>query len=119
MRDVREVLAEAVRIGDPACVAVLTPEQALEAVEALAVLRAAVAERARGVGTPAHVEAGAGQGAPDRLLTAKQVAEVFGTSVEWVYRQAPRWPFTRKLSHRVLRFSEVGLRAWNTKSFRR
>jgi predicted DNA-binding transcriptional regulator AlpA len=48
----------------------------------------------------------------DRLLTAKQVAERLQLSHEEVYRQAKRWPFTRKLGPRTLRFSEAGLNRW-------
>jgi predicted DNA-binding transcriptional regulator AlpA len=115
VRDVREVLAEAVRVGDTARVAELTPEQALDGVEALAVLRAVLVERARSGGSPAQVEVRAGAGAEDRLLTAAEVAQVLRCSVPQVYRQARRWQFTRKLSHRVLRFSEAGLRVWLAK----
>lgn len=123
MRDMREVLAEAVRVGDPAALAELTPEQALDAVEQLAgllaVARAAVAERARGGTSPARVEMGAGQGAADRQLTAQEVAEVLRCSVPQVYRQARRWAFARKLGHRTLRVSEAGLLAWLARQSRR
>lgn len=119
MRDVREVLAEAVRTGEAGPVAGLTPEQALDGVELLAVLRAAVAERARAGTTVPRVEVGTGTGVADRLLTAEDVAEQLGCSVAWVYRQALRWPFARKLSHKVLRFSEAGLLEWLAKARRR
>jgi hypothetical protein len=45
----------------------------------------------------------------DRLLTPADVAERMGVSVRWVYRHANQWPFTRRLSRKVLRFSEAGL----------
>jgi predicted DNA-binding transcriptional regulator AlpA len=48
----------------------------------------------------------------DRLLTAEVVAERLRLSVSQVYKQASRWPFTRKLSPRALRFSEAGLTRW-------
>lgn len=123
MRDVREVLAEALRGGDAAALAELTPEQALDAVEVLAgllaVARAGLAERARGSGSPARVEVGTGQGAADRQLTAQEVAEVLRCSVAQVYRQAKEWKFAHKLGHRTLRVSEVGLRAWLARQSRR
>lgn len=119
MPDVREVLAEAVRVGEPSRLAELTPEQALDAVEVLAVLRAAAVERAMGGASAPRSEVGAGAGTPDRLLMAQEVAEALRCSVAQVYRQAPRWPFTRKLSHRVLRFSEAGFREWLAKTRRR
>jgi len=49
---------------------------------------------------------------PDRLLTAGEVAARLHCSKQHVYREAPRWPFTRKLAPRVLRFSEAGLERW-------
>ena len=48
----------------------------------------------------------------DRLLTAAEVAERLGLSLVAVYRQAKRWPFTRRLGRRMLRFSEAGLARW-------
>ena len=48
----------------------------------------------------------------DQLLTAEQVAARLGASEAWVYRQARRWPFARKLGRRCLRFSETGLDRW-------
>lgn len=48
----------------------------------------------------------------DRLLTAKQAAEVAGVSPKWLYRHARSLPFARRLSPRVVRFSEAGLRKW-------
>jgi len=49
---------------------------------------------------------------PDRLLNAEQVATRMHVSEAWVYRQARRWPFTRKLGRRAVRFSEAGLVRW-------
>lgn len=48
----------------------------------------------------------------DRLLTAEEVATRLSISRQQVYRDARRWPFTRKLSPKVLRFSEAGLNRW-------
>lgn len=112
MSDLREL------VGEPSRVALLTPEQALAAVEELAVLRAALLERAKGA-SPVRAEVSAGQSATDRLLTAQEVAEVLRCSVPQVYRQARRWTFARKLGHRTLRVSEAGLRAWLARQSRR
>jgi len=46
------------------------------------------------------------------MLTAGEVAERLHCSKQHVYREARRWPFTRKLARRVLRFSETGLERW-------
>ena len=48
----------------------------------------------------------------DRLLKAEEVAEQLRRSVDWVYRHAKHWPFTRRLTRRTMRFSEAGLRHW-------
>jgi excisionase family DNA binding protein len=50
--------------------------------------------------------------AVDRLLTVEEVAERLGATPKYVYRQAGRWPFRRKLGGRTLRFSERGLARW-------
>ena len=46
---------------------------------------------------------------PDRLLTAKAVAERLGVQPRWVYDRADELPFTRRLSGNLLRFSERAL----------
>ncbi len=48
----------------------------------------------------------------DRLLTPKEAAHALNTTPMWVYRNSKRLPFTRKLSRKCLRFSELGLRKW-------
>lgn len=46
---------------------------------------------------------------PSRLLTPEETAKRLSVTVRWLYRNAKRLPFTRKLSRRVLRFEEAGL----------
>ncbi len=48
----------------------------------------------------------------DHLLTPDEVATRLGVSPRWVYRHAEEWPFTKRLSRKVLRFSEAGLQRW-------
>ena len=48
--------------------------------------------------------------APDRLLTPKEASSLLGVTVRWLYRHAGKFTFTRKLSRKVLRFHEAGLR---------
>lgn len=52
------------------------------------------------------------EAAPYRLLTPTQVAKRLGVGVGYVYHNAHKWPFRRKLGRRVLRFSEAGLEQW-------
>jgi predicted DNA-binding transcriptional regulator AlpA len=48
----------------------------------------------------------------DRFLDAKQAAEMLSMSEDWLYRNAKKLPFTRKLGPKVLRFSYQGLVKW-------
>jgi predicted DNA-binding transcriptional regulator AlpA len=52
------------------------------------------------------------QAGPERLLTPTEAAARLGTTVQWMYRHAGSLPFTRRLSRKVLRFSEAGLQRW-------
>jgi len=49
---------------------------------------------------------------PDHLLTLTQAAERLGVSMTWLRRHSAGLPFTRKLSHRVVRFSSTGIERW-------
>ena len=51
---------------------------------------------------------------PDRLLTAADIAERMKVSKRYVYANADRWPFTRRLG-RAVRFSAAGLDTWLTR----
>ncbi len=42
------------------------------------------------------------------LLSVDEVAERLKVDRRWVYRNAPRWGFTRKLGRRTLRFEPRG-----------
>ena|SRR5215831_8227808 len=48
----------------------------------------------------------------DKLLTPQEAAEMLGQTVRWVYRHAPQWTFTRRLSRKCLRFPENALRRY-------
>jgi hypothetical protein len=43
------------------------------------------------------------------LLTAQEAGELLGLTERQVYRRAGRWPFTRRLSPKTLRFDRAGL----------
>ena len=45
----------------------------------------------------------------DRLLSPQEAASRLGVTTRWLYRNAKRLPFTRKLTARTLRFHEAGL----------
>jgi hypothetical protein len=51
---------------------------------------------------------------PDRLLTPSEAAGLLGVTVTWLYRHHRTLPFARRLSRKCLRFSEAGLRRWQT-----
>lgn len=46
---------------------------------------------------------------PDILLDPIEAAARLGVTVQWLYRNAHKFTFTRKLSRKCLRFSEKGL----------
>ena len=48
----------------------------------------------------------------DQWLTAKEAAPILGVTRRWLYRHAPKLPFARRVSRKVLRFSEPSLRKW-------
>src|SRR5688572_10339304 len=45
---------------------------------------------------------------PDHLLTSDEAAQALGVTPRWLYRHARNLPFARRLSRKVLRFSEAG-----------
>jgi len=45
----------------------------------------------------------------DKLLDAKQAAEILCVGEDWLYHHHKKLPFTRKLAPRVLRFSQRGI----------
>ena len=101
MADLRELLDDPRRAGQ------LSAVEAARLLVELATLQAAIA--ARFGAAPVNVAPVASTSEGDRLLTAEEVAERLQRSVDWVYRQAKHWPFTRRLTRRTVRFSEVGL----------
>jgi predicted DNA-binding transcriptional regulator AlpA len=50
--------------------------------------------------------------AEDKLLEVEEVAEILGTSEDWLYHHWKQLPFAFKLSRKQLRFSLVGLQAY-------
>lgn len=101
MPDLRELVADPRRAHE------LSAAEAAALLIELASLQAAVAARLSA--TPAVSPASISDSNSDRLLTAEEVAERLQRSIDWVYRQAKHWPFTRRLTRRTVRFSEAGL----------
>ena len=48
----------------------------------------------------------------DRLLSADEAANLLSVSEDWVYRNARKLPFTRKLGPKMLRFSSLGIQKY-------
>jgi predicted DNA-binding transcriptional regulator AlpA len=48
----------------------------------------------------------------DRLLTADEAAKLLSMSTDWLYRNAKKLPFSRKLGPKMLRFSHQGIVKW-------
>jgi predicted DNA-binding transcriptional regulator AlpA len=100
-------LAPAVTLTDlaaqPERVNELGPEQARALLIQLAALQAPLLARALVGGRPG--------GDPDELLTVDVAARRLGLSEDWVYRHAPKLPFTVKVNRQV-RFSARRLEAY-------
>jgi predicted DNA-binding transcriptional regulator AlpA len=47
----------------------------------------------------------------DKLLSVEQVCEILNVNSEWVYHNARKLPFVRKIGG-MLRFSSNGLQRW-------
>jgi len=48
----------------------------------------------------------------DRLLEIDEAAKILSVSTDWLYQNRKRLPFTRKLGHKLLRFSYAGMLRW-------
>lgn len=48
----------------------------------------------------------------DHLLDAERAAEILSVSPDWLYRNARRLPFSRKLGPKMLRFSYQGIQKY-------
>ena len=105
-RDVAALLADPARAVD---VPVGDVRALLDAVSAQAarldVVKSILAARLSARNGTGHADSG------DRWLTAEEVAQRTDFSVDYIYRHAGRFPFTRRQG-RTLRFSETGLVRW-------
>jgi predicted DNA-binding transcriptional regulator AlpA len=96
-------------IRSPDSIAALSPEAVIALLGELETIRAQL--WARLLASPNSPATAAAEEA-DRLLSAKEVADLIGVSVRWVYRHQRRFPFTRRMSRKVVKFSPMGLRNW-------
>ena len=48
----------------------------------------------------------------DHLLDAEAAAKLLAVSEDWLYRNAKKLPFTRKLGPKMLRFSACGIQKY-------
>jgi predicted DNA-binding transcriptional regulator AlpA len=95
---------------DPADLDRLSRAEAASILVELAALQASLAARLSA--PPAAPTNQSKAREPDRLMTVDEVAVRLGVTPRWLYRHAKQLPFTRKLSRRTLRFSEMALRHW-------
>jgi predicted DNA-binding transcriptional regulator AlpA len=50
----------------------------------------------------------------DHLVDAETAAKFLSVSEDWLYRNAKKLPFTRKLGPKMLRFSSMGIQKYLT-----
>jgi predicted DNA-binding transcriptional regulator AlpA len=98
----RTLLADSSKMG------ALTPEQVQRLV---ASLRAAVGVQPQVPPDSPNV-ASVPAWSEGALLTIDEAAAQLRVSPRWLYRHAKTLPFTRKLSRKMLRFSQAGLARW-------
>lgn len=96
-------------LADPRQADSISPEEAAALMANLAAAQWALASRIR---LPAAAMPEPRTDEADRLLTPVEAAERLGVTSRWLYRHAHQLPFTRRLSRKVLRFSEAGLRRY-------
>jgi len=95
------------RLTDPSLAATVPPEAVPGVLARVSVLQAALIARLNVSAPPASPG-----DVTERLLTAAEAAAILGVTTRWLYRRSRRLPFARRLSRKVLRFSEAGLRKW-------
>ena len=96
-------------LADPGRINALSVEEAALLLAQVAAIQAGLAVRI--------ASAGQSNSAPrrqedDRLISVEDAAERLGVTTRWMYRHAGHLPFSRRLSRKALRFSELGLKRW-------
>jgi predicted DNA-binding transcriptional regulator AlpA len=69
-------------------------------------IRAVIREEIKAAANGASAKGG------ERLLDPKEAADMLSVSEDWLYHNAKKLPFTRKLGPRLLRFSYQGILKW-------
>ena len=72
--------------------------------ELMTIVEEAVGKAMKNGGKPGAVE--------ERLCDIDEAARILAVSPEWIYRNRKTLPFTRKLGHKLLRFSYAGMLRW-------
>ena len=104
-KELNSTLADLLR--DPARVSHLPPNMIPPMLYQLSALQSALATR---LISTAQLENDLRETAKrDRLLTVAEAAQKLAVSKDWLYTHADRLPFTVRVSHRNLRFSEQGI----------
>ena len=101
---------------DPGCAGGL-PARTLAALQSrAAVVLAALAAEALAAATEPGAQVRpnkpASAGDHDRTLNADEIAAELGQTRRWVFRNARKLPFVRRISRKALAGSEAGLRRW-------
>ncbi len=58
------------------------------------------------------VQAAMNGNASDKLLDAQEAARLLCVTTDWLYRNARKLPFSRKLGRKMLRFSSQGIQRY-------
>ena len=105
-RQVSHLACLAEFIGDPRAVSEIPPETIPDILGEIERLRALLWAQMVAPGAKGRGEATA---AEDTLLKPAEAAQRLGMSRDFLYRNADKLPFTRRLGPRRLRFSSLGI----------
>ena len=90
-------------IDDPGQVETLSYGQTVDMLARIGALQPILIGRLASLGSD-HKESKS-----DTLLNVEEASERLGVSKDWLYRHAKELPFTKRIGHRQLRFSDMGI----------
>ena len=94
-------------LADPGRINALAVEEAALLLAQVAAIQANLAVR---VTSACQTVSASRRPEDDRPISVDDAAERLGVTPRWLYRHAERLPFSRPLSRKALRFSELGLK---------
>jgi hypothetical protein len=99
--------------SDPATVATMPAERLPALLVDIAALQSRLAAVSSAISARLLADAAPVSGdASEALLDVREAAARLNVSIDWLYRNAKKLPFTRRVGRRAVRFDPVGLCRW-------